>query len=109
LEDSPEGQPLRYRVGLPRRALALVSDRPWAHSPTDARCFPLPDRILHVCFGAEAGHNFRIEASRDLRNWETLCATLSPDGAVHHVDDEASNFPQRFYRLSPEPVLEPED
>jgi hypothetical protein len=107
--EGPLEQQAQYRVGLPRRALALIRDRPWAHSITDTRCDPLPDGMRHVCFGAQTGYNFRIEASSDFRNWETICATSSADEAVHHVDDEAQNFPRRFYRLSLEPVIDPED
>jgi hypothetical protein len=103
LEPAPPGQ-AGYRLCKPSRAVAVISDRPFPwHSLADARCAPLPDGLRHVCFGAEAGHSFRVEVSSDLRNWETVCHGLTADGAVHFVDDEAGEFPRRFYRIAPQP------
>jgi hypothetical protein len=91
-----------YRVGWPGVAAALISDPP--SPPPGPRCVVLLDHLLHVCFAAENGHNFRLEASRDLRNWETLSDTWSSDGAWNFVDTEMDSGAQRFYRLTPEPV-----
>jgi hypothetical protein len=104
LEDSPGEQPPTYRIGHPRRAVAVISDLPMLHASADGECLSLPDGLLNVCFAAETGVNFRVEASSDLRNWETLCDSPACDGVLHFVDDEAANLAHRFYRLTPEPV-----
>jgi hypothetical protein len=96
-----------YRVGWPRMAVALISDAP--PPPPGPRCMGLPGHLLHVRFAAENGYNFRLEASSDLRNWETLCDTWSSDGAWHFVDTEMENQAQRFYRLTPEPVADADE
>ena len=59
---------------------------------------------MHICFPAEPGRNYHVEASGDLRNWETLCEGVSTDGTWHFIDCEMANHPQRFYRLTPEPM-----
>lgn len=99
VEDSPA-----YRVGRRRAAAAVIADHPWLASPGAARCIALPGNLRHLCFAAETGHNFRIEATSDWRTWETLYDTFSADGAWHFIDVDAENYPQRFYRLTPEPV-----
>ena len=96
-----------YRVGWPGVAAALISDPP---SPLPGpRCAVLPGDLLHVCFAAENGYNYRLESSRDLRTWETLCDTWSTDGAWHFIDTEMDNQAQRFYRLTPEAVAEADE
>jgi hypothetical protein len=106
LEEPPAGPAGAYRLGFPHRALALVSDRPWVRSPSGVRCSSLIGGVVHVCFDAETGYNFRVEASSDLRNWETVFNSLAIDGALHFVDDEMATTSHRFYRLTPEPVVE---
>jgi hypothetical protein len=93
-----------YRVGWPAVGVALISDPP--STPAEPRAALLPGNLLHVCFAAEDGYNFRLEASRDLRNWETLCDTWSSDGAWHFIDTEMDHQAHRFYRITPEPVVE---
>jgi hypothetical protein len=109
LEDPTGEEPPRYRVGFPRSAVALIRDYPWIHPPGGARCVPLQEGMRHVCFAAQTAYNFRVEASIDLRNWETLCNTLAADGAVHFADDESASLPYRFYRVAPEPVADADD
>ncbi|HXI50626.1 MAG TPA: Calx-beta domain-containing protein [Candidatus Saccharimonadales bacterium] len=96
-----------YRVGWPGVAVALISDPP--APPARPRCVVLPGHLLHICFAAEVRHNFRLEASTDLRNWETLCDTWGSDGAWHYVDTEMENQGHRFYRLTLEPVAEADE
>jgi hypothetical protein len=69
----------------------------------------LPGHLLHVCFAAENGHNFRLEATGDLRNWGTVGDTWSSDGACHFIETEMDQQPSRFYRLTPEPVAEADE
>jgi hypothetical protein len=106
LEDPPGEQPPTYRVGVQRRAMALIVDRPAMHGSGESRCVRLPGGLLHLCFGAASGVNFRIECSTDLRNWETLFDTPAVEGVFHFVDDASDVPTHRFYRLTPEPVVE---
>ncbi|HKS36830.1 MAG TPA: Ig-like domain-containing protein [Verrucomicrobiae bacterium] len=109
LEEPAGEQPSTYRVGQSRRAVAVISDLSMPHAFASAECLLLPDGSRNICFPAQTGQNFRVEASNDLRNWETLCNTPAIDGALHFVDEEAANFPSRFYRLTPEPVAVAEE
>jgi hypothetical protein len=105
LEGSPlMGPMIQYRIGRPHTAVAVIRDRPWWPLQGEAHCVALPDGLRHVCFAADAGANFRIEASSDLRTWETLFDTVSGDGTWHFIDTEG--VPTRFYRLTPEPLEE---
>jgi len=104
LEDSPGEQPPRYYVGLMRRAVALISDSLSAPSTTGAQYLSLANGLPHVCFAAETGRAYRIEASSDLRRWENVCVALASDDALHFVDPEATHTPCRFYRLALETI-----
>ncbi|PYJ87038.1 MAG: hypothetical protein DME22_02980 [Verrucomicrobia bacterium] len=84
--------------------MALVSDLPLLRASAGGQCSSLPDGLLNIFFAAETGVNFRVEASNDLRSWEKLCDSPACDGAFQFVDDEAADFPHRFYRLAPEPI-----
>jgi Bacterial Ig domain/Calx-beta domain len=95
--------PAVYRVGIPGRAVALISDHPWVHRPGGAACVPVGDGFLHVCFAAETGGHYLVEASGDLRHWESVLDAVAGDGAVHFVDDGMEAHPQRYYRLVPDP------
>ena len=107
---SPEVRVINpYRVGRPRLAVALISDSSWLHFPGGAHCLRLPGALAHLCFAGDAGHNFRVEASADLRNWETLFDTLAGDDGWHFIDSDAENHSHRFYRLKPEPVMEADE
>jgi hypothetical protein len=94
-----------YVIGRPSSAIALISDGPlpvgWPPGAV------LPGGLIHICFTAEPEQNFRLEATTDLQTWETIGNALSSDGTWHFVDSETDQ-PRRFYRLTPEPVLEPE-
>ena len=101
----PTADPVNlYRIGRRSLAVAVISDElPVLHADR-AECMLMPGNLLHVCFPAEPGRNYRVEASSDLRNWETLTEGVSSDGTWHFVDCEMANHPQRFYRLAPEPM-----
>jgi len=105
LEDTLATDPPTYRVGFPRRAVALISGHPQPHAAAQAGCLRLPDGLLSVCFGAGTGTAFRIEGSTDLRNWETVSEALAVDGAVYFVDDEVGSLERRFYRVVSDPFL----
>lgn len=100
LEPSPLAGPMpTYQIGMPSRAVAVISDSP-IRVPVAVNCRTVGDRVLDLCFGADSALPFRIEASRDLRLWETVSDALPVDGAVHVVDEDVPDEPQRFYRLS---------
>ena len=105
----PEVRPPGYRVGFPRRAVALISDRPFVQPPRGVRCVPLAGGWLYVCFAAETGQHFRVEATSDFGIWETVFDSVAADGMLHFVEEDAANFPHRFYRLAPESVTEADD
>jgi hypothetical protein len=105
LEDTVATDPPSYRVGFPRRAVALISDHPRRPATVQAGCLRLPGGLLATCFGAETGAAFRIEGSADLCNWETVSEVLAVDGAVYFVDDEAGSLDRRFYRVVSDPFL----
>lgn len=93
-----------YSIGIPGVAVAVIKDSLSPASPAGAQCVPLAGNLMEVCFPAEAGHNYRIEATSDLRNWETVFDAVSSDGMLHFIDADMPNHRQRFYRLTPEPV-----
>jgi hypothetical protein len=94
-----------YVIGRASSAIALISDGPLpAGSP---RCALLPGGLVHLCFAAEPDQNFRLETTSDLQTWETIDNALSSDATWHFVESE-TGLPRRFYRLIPEPVVEPE-
>jgi Calx-beta domain-containing protein/Big-like domain-containing protein len=107
LEDPPS--PATYRVGRKRAATAVISESPWFASTGAARCAALPGGLIHVCFAADSGTNFRIEATSDWQTWETLYDATSNEGAWHFIDGDTESCPRRFYRLRPEPVYESDD
>jgi hypothetical protein len=109
LEDPPAEQPATYRVGFRRNAVALISDEPMSHGSDGGKCVSLHDGLLHFCFPGQTGQNFRLEASGDLRNWETIFESPAIDEAFDFVEDEETNLPHRFYRLTPEPVALSDD
>jgi hypothetical protein len=99
LEEQPQ-----YHLGFHRRAVALISDAPPMLVSSAALSTCLPDGCFLTRFNAASGGIFRVEASTDLLNWETVLTTTAVDGTVDFIEDEAANFSNRFYRLVPEPV-----
>ena len=94
-----------YVIGRPSSAIALISDGPLpAGWP---RCAVLPGGLIHLCFAAEPEQNLRLETTSDLQTWETIDNALSSEATWHFVESE-TDLPRRFYRLIPEPVVEPE-
>jgi hypothetical protein len=93
-----------YQLGSPIVAAAAISDALWSPVSPQGECNVLPGNALHVCFPAESGRNYRLEASPDLRNWETIAEAVGADGAWHFVDADMAAHPMRWYRLLPEPV-----
>ncbi len=99
----------QYHLGLRRRAIALISDTRPTLGSVGVLSSWLPDGCFHACFAASIGGTFRVEASTDLLNWETVLTTTADNGSLNFIEDEATNFLHRFYRLAPEPVPGPND
>ena len=55
--------------------------------PDRARWNLLPGGYLHLSYTASTGDNFRLEASSDLRNWETISTTTAADGTADFVEE----------------------
>jgi hypothetical protein len=99
-----EVQP-EYQLGFRSQAVALISDTQLnLLPPNTTRWTLLPDNCLDVCFTASTAGSFRVEASTDLRNWETVTVTTAADDTAHFVENAMSNFAHRFYRLMPNSV-----
>jgi hypothetical protein len=90
-----------YQTGARRRALALISDNPGVHASDRIQNLP---GCVHLCFPAENGQQYRVEASSDLVNWETAFEGTASDGTLHFAEDEMQSFGNRFYRLTLDPV-----
>jgi len=98
IEEHPD-----YVQGRRRRAVAVIADTLLSIAANGTRLTRLPDRGLHLCFFAQSGREFRVEASSDLRDWDTVFTTMAVDDALHFVEDDTATFPLRFYRIAPEP------
>ena len=94
----------QYELAWSRRAAVVISDAPWAHPARGVRCIRLGDGMVHLCFVAETGRKFRLEGTKNLRDWIHLQELVGVDGAVHYVDAESSVHKVRCFRLVP--VLE---
>jgi hypothetical protein len=94
-----------YNAGRPDAAGAVIVDD---DAPAVATR-PLPDRTFHLRANAPAGAGYRIEASADLLNWETLCIGTVTDDGLHFVDPDAGQYPARFYRILPDLELGDEE
>jgi arginine exporter protein ArgO len=58
-----------------------------------------PQPAVAVNFPVVPGHTYAVQASTDLKNWETICQTTpTSDGWVQFQDPIAANVPMRFYR-----------
>jgi hypothetical protein len=96
--------PPTYLVGWPGRAAAIIVDNDVVRPP----CMRLPDGLFNLCVRVDVYNCFRVESTRDLKEWTPLCTVPVDDGAAHYVDPDASDSPQRFYRLVPA-ACEPEE
>lgn len=114
LEDPPpagptdEVRPVEYTVGVHRRAGVVIADADGPVVTHDATCAAITDG-LHITFKASSGDNYRIEASSDLVNWETVSTTTATDDTVHFVETDRATLPRRFYRVVPARLLPASD
>jgi alpha-tubulin suppressor-like RCC1 family protein len=72
---------------------------------------PSPNPILAISFTGDNGapvlkltapssFTYRLEASSNLTDWETLSLLENPGGTVLFTDTGAADLPQRFYRVT---------
>ena len=85
---------------------AYVADGDWGLQVlrlTVAPYFDHPLRLTAEGFeawlNAPAAGTYRVEASGDLRSWETLVTLTNVSGRVRVVDPAALGVPHRFYRV----------
>jgi hypothetical protein len=83
-----------YNVGFPGRAGAIIVD--------NDRERPGPCRLGDGTFHARIDHAgvrcYRLEFSRDLREWRPICTNLVGDDGIHFVDPDAADEGRGFYR-----------
>ena len=88
-----------YRVGFPGRAAAIIVDNDRVRPP----CLWLPDGLFNLCVPVPVEHCYRVEVTRDFKEWTPLCTLPVTEGSVHFVDPDAPERPRGFYRLVPVP------
>ena len=88
-----------YTLGFPRRAAAIIVDNDRPRPP----CLRLPDGLFNVCLPAGSNDCFRIEVTRDFKEWTPLCIVPANENWAHFVDPDAPGMPRRFYRYVPVP------
>jgi hypothetical protein len=86
------------------RAAAIIVDNDHPRPP----CLRLPDGLFNVCLPVAGADCFRVESTRDFKDWRPLCIVPANEGAAHYVDPDAPDSPRQFYRLVPV-ACEPEE
>jgi len=61
----------------------------------------LADHCFQFTAQGIIGSWFTIECSTNLVDWTPICTNSVTDGAIHFVDPDAAENPQRFYRALP--------
>jgi hypothetical protein len=61
----------------------------------------LPGGVVQLNMTGTAGAGYTVQATSDLINWTPVATVSSTNGSLEYLDISASNFPARFYRLSP--------
>jgi hypothetical protein len=90
--------PASYRVGVPAKAAVIILNR-GVSNPSNDR---LEDGSFHLVLPSPASPAYRIEASSNLKDWETIITNSTTQGAVDYVDPDAIDETHRFYRVIPE-------
>ena len=84
-------------MGRPGRAAAIIVDNDLLRPPS----LRLPDGLFNLCVPVEMYRCFRVEGTRDFKEWTPLCTVPVNEGAAHYVDPDAPGEPRQFYRLVP--------
>jgi DNA-binding beta-propeller fold protein YncE len=61
----------------------------------------LSNGAVELNMTASVGSSNTLQASTDLMNWTNLTILNSTNGSLQYLDFDATNFPARFYRLTP--------
>jgi hypothetical protein len=84
--------PPDYLLGFPRRAGAIILDRP-SLPPVTAM---LPDKCFRLRAAGPNGAWFHIEYTTDLLQWTPVCTNQVIDGAIDFMDPDAPNDAARW-------------
>ena len=72
--------------------------------PQGTPCFDTERMTTNGAFDmiliGKAGTNYGFDVSTNLTDWSRLTNRASANGAIHLVDDTATNYPSRFYRAT---------
>jgi hypothetical protein len=79
------------------RAAAIIVDNDLPRPP----CVRLPDGLFNVCVPVPRDDCFRVESTRDFKEWTPRCIVPANEGVIHYVDPDAPDTPHRFYRFVP--------
>ena len=60
---------------------------------------PMPGGGILVGLTGSSGDVYRVLASTNLLNWQTIASVTNLTGSVFFVDPGATNYNHRFYRL----------
>ncbi len=94
----PPVLPATYHIGRPASAGAVILDNDWPILSNQ----DLPDGNVHLRLALPVGLPFRLEASADLTNWETVVCDTAAETGVSFIEDDKANHPQRFFRIMQE-------
>ena len=89
--------PPDYLVGFPRRAAAIIVDRPGPCPGTTA----LPDKCFHLRMPGPDATWFAIECSTNLAGWTPICTNQVINGSIDFIDPDAPANLNRFYQAVP--------
>lgn len=84
-----------YLVGRPARASIIIVDR----NSKPPRSHRLADGAFHARVAVKAGIWHRVDASDDLKSWETVSVAVATEGEISFVDSGAPDQRPRFYRI----------
>jgi hypothetical protein len=99
LELSPSPEPVAtYEVGRLPAAACVILD--FEHNLTAKEV--LPGGRLHFRLPMPAGIPYRLEASSDLRAWQTVVSDVSTENGVSIIEEQPVGQGHRFFRVIPE-------
>jgi len=97
----PPPNPNTYFIGRPARAGAVIVDNDCPRLLSQR----LADGCIQIQSPLPAGSPYRVEASPDLVNWLPLFRNIVSDEEGGFVDDDASEFKLRFFRVASEALV----
>ncbi len=95
-DQAPPSNELAYQVAAAPPPPPAVQLQPDATNPNR----------MWLSFQAAAGESYVIEASQDLKNWQTILTTnASAAGLISVIVSDSALYPQRFYRVGRQTAL----